>query len=44
MKVKINVCLAGLSESIGECCTAPWRLRTKKVEALAPPARIGHTT
>ena len=37
-----NVCWAGLSESIGECCTAPWRARAKEVKALAPPARIGY--
>ena len=36
--------LARLSERIGECCTVPWRVRTKKVEELAPPARIGYTT
>ena len=36
--------LAGLSERIGEYVTAPWRVRTKEVEALAPPARIGYTT
>ena len=36
--------LARLSERIGECYTAPWRMRTKEVEALAPPARIGYTT
>ena len=35
--------LAGLSERVGECCTSPWRVRTKEVEALAPPARIGYT-
>ena len=39
-----NVCLVGLSENIGECCTAPWRVRAKKVEALAPLARIGYVT
>ena len=33
--------LAGLSERIGEGITAPWRVRTKEEEALAPPARIG---
>ena len=36
--------MTGLSESVGECCSAPWLLRTKEVEALAPPARIEHTT
>ena len=36
--------MTGLSESVEECCSAPWLLRTKDVEALAPPARIGHTT
>ena len=36
--------LAGLSECIGECCTAPLRVRTKEVEAPVPPARIGYTT
>ena len=35
--------LAGLSERARECCTAPWRVRSKEVEALAPPARIGYT-
>ena len=39
-----HVSIAGLSERIGECCTAPWRVRTKIVEALAPPARFGYTT
>ena len=33
-----------LSESVGECCAAPLHVRPKKVEALAPPANIGHTT
>ena len=36
--------MTGLSESIGECWPAPWLLRTKEVDALAPPARIGYTT
>ena len=33
--------LAGLSERIVECCTAPWRVRTKEVEALAPRLELG---
>ena len=32
--------MTGPSESVGECCSAPWLLRIKEVEALAPPARI----
>ena len=33
--------MTGLSESVGECCSAPWLLRTKKVEALAPRLELG---
>ena len=33
--------LARLSERIGECCTAPWRVRTKEVEELAPRLELG---
>ena len=36
--------LAGLSERIKECITAPWRVRAKEVKALASPARIRYTT
>ena len=36
--------LAGLSERIRQCITAPWRVRTKEVKALTSPARIGYTT
>ena len=31
--------MTGLSESIRKCWPAPWLLRTKEVDALAPPAR-----
>ena len=36
--------LAEQSERIGQCVTAPWRVRTKEVEELATPARIGYIT